>query len=137
VRQAIERKGPLEFDGTFFQLPLDRSGGLGKPLKSTVHPFRPSIPIFLGAEGPYRQALNEGFARRERPADTFEVTAPVPVVVDNDVERAANLVRPIIALYVGGMGAKGANFHFDVVGRMGFEGEAQLIQHLYLSGRRG
>jgi F420-dependent oxidoreductase-like protein len=137
--------------------------GLGKALKSTIHPLRNDIPIYLAAEGPknvamaaeiadgwlplffspksdkfYRQALGEGFARdgARRTAADFEVAAMVPVIVHDDVEAAANLIRPMLALYVGGMGAKGANFHFDVLARLGYEEDCNLIQKLYLEGKK-
>ncbi len=134
---------------------------LGKALKPIVHPLRADLPIFMGAEGPknvalaaeiadgwfpflyapeheeyYRESLAEGFARpgARRSQETFEVAAPVAIAIDDDVETAADRIRPFIALYVGGMGARGQNFHFDVVARMGFEGEAHTIQDLYLAG---
>ena len=136
---------------------------LGKPLKPIVHPLRADLPIFMAAEGPknvalaaeiadgwfpflyapeheeyYRAALAEGFARPEarRDQESFEVAAPVPIAIDDDVESAADRLRPFIALYVGGMGARGQNFHFDVVARMGFEAEAHRIQDLYLAGEK-
>lgn len=134
---------------------------LGKALKPIVHPLRADLPIFMGAEGPknvalaaeiadgwfpflyapeheeyYREALAEGFARpgARRSLETFEVAAPVAMAINDDVEAAADSIRPFIALYVGGMGARGQNFHFDVVARMGFESEAHRIQDLYLAG---
>jgi F420-dependent oxidoreductase-like protein len=137
--------------------------GLGKPLKSTVHPLRTDVPIFLAAEGPknvalageiadgwlplffspksdkfYRDALGEGFKResaRRKPED-FEVTANVPVVVNNDVEAAADMLRPMLALYAGGMGARNANFHFDVLARLGYEEVCLRVQDLYLNGKK-
>ncbi|HVU91713.1 MAG TPA: LLM class flavin-dependent oxidoreductase, partial [Jatrophihabitans sp.] len=137
--------------------------GLGKPLKSTVHPLRTDIPIMLGAEGPknvalaaeigdgwlpmffspkmdgfYRDALAEGFARpgARRDAGSFEVPAFVPVVPLDDVEAAADVIRPSVALYVGGMGARTMNFHADHFARLGYEAEVARIQELYLSGRK-
>jgi F420-dependent oxidoreductase-like protein len=163
VRRIIAREAPIAYDGAHYPLPLPGGSGLGKPLKSTIHPLRPDLPVFLAAEGPrnvalaaeiadgwipfwfspasdrfYRAALAEGFARSgaRRSFDDFEVTCPVPLVVDDDPERAADVVRPLLALYVGGMGAKGANFHFDVIARMGYAAEAERIQALYLAGRR-
>ena len=102
------------------------------------------LPFLLSpaSDAEYRAQLAEGFARRSAedeaasPASAFEVAAPVPVVVDDDVERAADRVRPLIALYVGGMGARGANFHYDVVARLGYEAECARIQELYLAGRK-
>jgi F420-dependent oxidoreductase-like protein len=163
VRRIVAREAPVVFDGEFHQLPRPGGTGLGKPLKSTLHPLRPDLPIFLAAEGPknvalaaeiadgwfpfwfspgsdgfYRAALAEGFGRpgaRRSPAE-FEVACPVPVVIDDDVERAADGVRPLLALYVGGMGARGANFHYEVLARLGYEAECERIQRLYLDGRK-
>lgn len=154
--------------GEFYQLPYDgltgpRSSGLGKPLRSTLHPVRDQIPILLAAEGPknvavaaeiadgwiplfyspqiapfYDDALAEGFARpgARRTPDDFEIACSVNVVVDDDLERAADRLRPFLALYIGGMGARGANFHFDAVARLGYEAECTTIQDLYLEGRK-
>jgi F420-dependent oxidoreductase-like protein len=163
LRQVFAREGPVTYAGEHYPLPYPGGTGLAKPLKPTVHPLRADTPIFMGAEGPknvalaaeiadgwfpflyapdheeyYREALGEGFGRpgaRHR-QETFEVAAPVPLSIDEDVEAAADRVRPFIALYVGGMGARGQNFHFDVVARMGFEAEAHKIQDLYLAGQK-
>ncbi|KAA9151328.1 LLM class F420-dependent oxidoreductase [Amycolatopsis acidicola] len=163
VRKVVARKEPVTADGDFFQLPLQGGTGLGKPLKATVHPLREEIPIYLAAEGPknvalsaeicdgwlplffspksdafYRAALEEGFARpgaRHTAAD-FEVAASVPVIVHDDVEEAAGFIKPALALYIGGMGAKSVNFHHDVFARMGYEDVADKVQDLYLAGRK-
>jgi F420-dependent oxidoreductase-like protein len=161
LRSIWAREAPVSFSGRQYSLPFPGGTGLGKPLKSTVHPLRPSIPIYLGAEGPknvalaaelcdgwlplffspsqdgwYRQCLNRGFAARTdgKGAEGFEVAATVQVIVDDDVERAADKIRPMLALYMGGMGARGQNFHFDVFARMGYEDVAVKVQDLYLSG---
>jgi F420-dependent oxidoreductase-like protein len=163
IRRIVGREGPVEFSGRHYQMPFGAGTGLGKPLKSTVHPLRTNIPIFLAAEGPknvalaaeiadgwlplffspksdrfYRDALAEGFARTgaRRTADDFEVAAMVPVVVNRDVEAAADMVRPMLALYVGGMGARNANFHFDVLARLGYEETCLRVQDLYLDGKK-
>jgi F420-dependent oxidoreductase-like protein len=164
VRKAIRRAEPVTFAGDYYTLPIQGGTGLGKALRSTIHPRRPDLPIFLGAEGPknvalaaeiadgwvamlvshrddvwYRDRLAEGFARRSpdlRPPEEFEVVCMVPVVVNPDVEAAADMVRPHLALYAGGMGAKGANFHYDAIARAGFEAEASRIQELYLAGNK-
>jgi F420-dependent oxidoreductase-like protein len=142
---------------------LPEPTGLGKALKASIHPLREDIPIYLAAEGPkniamaaelcdgwlaifysprhedlYAEALNEGFARpnaRRTPAD-FDLAATVPLIVTDDIEAAANMLRPMYALYFGGMGAKSANFHANVPIRMGYEAEVRKIQDLYLDGKK-
>jgi alkanesulfonate monooxygenase SsuD/methylene tetrahydromethanopterin reductase-like flavin-dependent oxidoreductase (luciferase family) len=86
----------------------------------------------------YRDALAEGFARpgARHTLDDFEVPAFVPVVPDDDLEAAADMVRPSLALYIGGMGAKSANFHADVFSRMGYQADVEKIQDLYLAGNK-
>ncbi|WP_007026172.1 LLM class F420-dependent oxidoreductase [Saccharomonospora iraqiensis] len=161
IRKVVARAEPVTHDGAHYQLPLDSGTGLGKPLKPTVHPLREHIPIYLAAEGPknvalsaeigdgwlplffsprsdgfYRAALDEGFARRAQPPASFEVAASVPVIVHDDVEAAADLIKPSLALYIGGMGARNVNFHRDVFARMGYEEVADRVQELYLAGRK-
>jgi alkanesulfonate monooxygenase SsuD/methylene tetrahydromethanopterin reductase-like flavin-dependent oxidoreductase (luciferase family) len=85
----------------------------------------------------YAAALAEGFARpgARQTSDTFDVVGgPMAIVVDDDTERAADLLRPTLALYIGGMGARGLNFHYEVFARMGYEAEARQIQDHYLAG---
>ena len=162
LRQAFQRE-KLAFEGEHYQLPIRGGAGLGKSLRSTLHPVRADIPILLAAEGPknvalaaeiadgwiplfyspyddahYRAALAEGWSRPEArtTAESFEVPCIVKVEVDDDVEAAADRVRPFLALYIGGMGAKGANFHYEVFARMGYEAECATIQDLYLDGRK-
>ncbi|MGB0801000.1 MAG: LLM class F420-dependent oxidoreductase, partial [Ilumatobacteraceae bacterium] len=165
LRDIISRERPVEFHGRHHDLPYSGADGtgLGKALKSTVHPLRTDIPIHLAAEGPrnvalaaeicdgwlplffspkedafYRQCLEDGFAASGRPdrANSFEVSATVTVIPGDDVEACADLVRPFLALYAGGMGARGANFHFEVFARMGYESVAEEVQELYLAGRK-
>jgi F420-dependent oxidoreductase-like protein len=163
VRKVIAREAPVENAGPHYPLPYPGGTGLGKPLKPIVHPLRKEIPIVLGAEGPknvalaaeiadgwfpiffsptavkaFEPALAEGFARpgARHAADDFEVIAFAPTIIAEDIERAADAYRPMIALYIGGMGAKSMNFHFDVFARMGYEAEAGKIQELYLAGRK-
>ena len=163
VRQVLERSAPVTSPGPHYPLPLPGGTGLGKALKSIVHPLRSDLPIILGAEGAknvalcaeiadgwlpifyapehdkaYRDSLAEGFARpgaRRRPEE-FEVICTATVSIDDDVEAAADRMRPFMALYIGGMGAREMNFHFDVFARMGFEEAATKIQDAYLDGRR-
>ena len=163
LRDIWARKGPVTNDGAHYPLPLPDGTGLGKPLKSSIHPLREDIPIYLGAEGPknialcaelcdgwlamlfsptqpdyFLEALNEGFAREgaRRSFDDFEVAATVPLIVSDDVDAAADALRPFYALYFGGMGAKGKNFHANVAIRLGYEGEVEQIQDLYLDGKK-
>jgi F420-dependent oxidoreductase-like protein len=166
LRDIWARQGPVTSTGPHYQLPLSEGpgvAGLGKPLKSSIHPLREEIPVFLAAEGPknvalaaelcdgwvamllspheqfYADALAEGFARpgARRAADEFEVVAMVPLIVHDDVEVAVDTVRPFYALYFGGMGAKGGkNFHANVAIRMGYEAEINEIQDLYLGGKK-
>ncbi len=163
VRQVIAREAPVTLDGAHFQLPLRGGTGLGKALKPTVHPLRKEIPIHLAAEGPknvalaaeigdgwlplffspksdafYRAALEEGFARPDarHTLETFEVPCSIPVIVHDDVEEAASWIKPSLALYIGGMGAKSVNFHHDVFARLGYEDVADKVQELYLAGRK-
>ncbi len=85
----------------------------------------------------YATALAEGFARpgARHSRDTFDVVGgPLAIIVDDDPERAADLVRPTLALYIGGMGARGLNFHYEVFARMGYEAQARAIQDFYLAG---
>jgi alkanesulfonate monooxygenase SsuD/methylene tetrahydromethanopterin reductase-like flavin-dependent oxidoreductase (luciferase family) len=90
------------------------------------------------SDGFYRDALAEGFARpgARRKPDDFEVACHVPIIVADDVEDAASLYRPALALYIGGMGAREVNFHNDVFARMGYLDEAKHIQDLYLEGKK-
>jgi F420-dependent oxidoreductase-like protein len=163
MRSVIARDTPVTYDGVQYQLPLRGGTGLGKALKSTVHPVRSAIPILIAAEGPknvalaaeigdgwlplwfspksdgfYRDALAEGFARHGDTAipDDFEIPGTVWMVENDDVELAASFLKPVLALYIGGMGAKGANFHHDVFVRMGWANECAAIQDAYLAGDR-
>lgn len=163
MREVMARERPVTYDGAQYQLPLHGGTGLGKALRSTVHPLRESIPILLGAEGPknvalaaeiaegwlalwfspksdafYRAALAEGFARdgaRCGPGE-FEVAATVWLVEHDDVEVAASTLKPVLALYIGGMGARATNFHHDVFVRMGWGEACAAIQDAYLAGDR-
>jgi F420-dependent oxidoreductase-like protein len=163
VRRIVARDEPVEYIGEHYAMPLPGGTGLGKPLKSIVRPLRPNIPIFLGAEGPknvalaaeigdgwlpmffspkaddfYRKALDEGFSRpgARHTIDDFEVACVVPVVPGDDVEACADLLRPNLALYIGGMGARDRNFHKDVFERLGYAAECEKIQEAYLAGRK-
>jgi len=163
LREIWARTGPVTNEGPHYPLPLPDGTGLGKPLKSSIHPLREDIQIYLAAEGPkniamaaelcdgwlaifysphhedlYKGALAEGFERpnARRHSEEFEVAATVPLIVTDDPEAAMDAVRPMYALYFGGMGARSANFHANVPIRMGFEAEVRKIQDLYLDGKK-
>lgn len=163
-RAIFARQGPVTYEGEHYRLPLEGGTGLAKPLKSSIRPLKEDIPIFLGAEGPknvalagelcdgwlslffspessndfYRDALAEGFAREgaRRSFDDFEVCATVPVIIGDDVEACADVLRPMYALYFGGMGARNRNFHADVPRRMGYGDVVDQVQEAYLDGRK-
>ena len=163
MRDVWARQGPVTADGPHYPLPMPGGTGLGKPLKSSIHPLREEIPVYLAAEGPknialgaeicdgwmamllspydqepYVEALNEGFAREgaRRTAEEFEVAATVPMLVMDDVDAAADALRHYYALYFGGMGAKGKNFHANVPIRMGYADMVERVQDLYLDGKK-
>jgi F420-dependent oxidoreductase-like protein len=163
LREIWARRGPVENAGPYYPLPLPNGTGLAKALKSSIHPLREDIPVYLGAEGPknvalaaelcdgwlamlfspthqklHADALAEGFARpgARRSAEDFEVAATVPLIISDDVDAAVDSLRPFYALYFGGMGAKGTNFHANVPIRMGYESEVAEIQELYLAGKK-
>ena len=163
LRDIWARQGPVTNDGVHYPLPLADGTGLAKPLKSSIHPLREDIPIYLGAEGPknvalcaelcdgwlamlvcpdnqdmFSEYLDEGFAREgaRRSREDFDVAATVPLIVTDDVQAGIDAARPFYALYFGGMGAKGANFHANVPARMGYEDEIRTIQDLYLDGKK-
>jgi F420-dependent oxidoreductase-like protein len=163
LRDIWARQGPVTNDGEHYPLPLPDGTGLGKPLKASIHPLREEIPIYLGAEGPknialcaelcdgwlamlfspsnqdmFKQSLDEGFGRpgARRSWDDFEVAATVPFIVTDDVPGAIDALRPFYALYFGGMGAKGRNFHANVPIRMGHGEMIERVQDLYLGGKK-
>jgi F420-dependent oxidoreductase-like protein len=155
LREIWRREGPVSYDGEHYPLPYPGGTGLGKPLKLNTYPLRPDIPVYIGAEGPKNVAQTAEIAEGWLPifyspehsgpmyADAlagapegFEIACPVTVVIDDDVQAAIDTVKLSLGFYIGGMGAKDANFHANVVSRMGFESEARKIQELFLSGRQ-
>jgi F420-dependent oxidoreductase-like protein len=156
IRRAIAREEPVEFDGEFFQHPYRGEGsvGLGKALKPITHPLRREIPIFLGAEGPKNVTQTAEIAdgwlplyyspyRQEVYADQlagakegFEITAMATMVVTDDIEAGLAPVKAMLGFYIGGMGAKGQNYHTKLMQRMGYEAEALEVQELFFEGRR-
>ena len=162
VRRIFRREKPLEFRGEYYQIPYTGpdATGLGKPLKSILHGRR-DIPIYLAAVGPrntalaaeiadgwiptffaarrmklFREWLDEGFRVRGGAPARFDIMPMVAVVVGDDVAACQQPVKAKLALYVGGMGARGRNFYNDIARRYGYEEAAETIQHLYLAGRR-
>jgi F420-dependent oxidoreductase-like protein len=164
VRRMMERER-VRFEGEHYRLPYDGEGstGLGKPLRLTLHPQH-EIPIYLAAIGPknvaltaeiadgwmpfwyspehagevFAPALEEGFAAsgEEGKAERFDIVAAAPAALTDDADQARWAVRPLLALYVGGMGAKGKNFYYDLACRYGYEEAAEEIQGFYLQGKR-
>ena len=156
VRAALRRQ-VVEHHGDHYRIPWDGPGatGLGKPLKLMVRPLRAEIPIYLAALGPKNVALAaeiaDGwlpiFVDPDRFADAFgaslaaappdfEIAATASVLVGDDVEALRDALRSHVALYVGGMGAKGRNYYNALVRRYGWEDEAERIQALYLAGKQ-
>jgi F420-dependent oxidoreductase-like protein len=158
VRLALERKR-VAYQGETLELPLP--DGPGKALKLTIAPVQPRLPIYVGAMGPrnlalageladgwlgfmyapehaagFRGHLEQGAARAGRDLDDFDVAPTVQVHVRDDVEAARDAMRPMLALYVGGMGSRERNFYNDQARRYGFERQAAEVQEHYLAGRR-
>lgn len=165
LRQVWAREAPVRSDGPHYPLPLTGEGttGLGKNLKPITHPLRADIPVMLGAEGPknvalaaevadgwlpifyspriagmYNEWLDEGFARpgARRTRETFEICATAQVVVTDDRPAIMELMKPHLALYMGGMGAEDANFHADVYRRMGYAEVVDDVTKLFRSDRK-
>jgi F420-dependent oxidoreductase-like protein len=156
IRRALRREGPLEFDGEFYPLPYRGEGsvGLGKPLKIMTHPLRAEVPIYLGAEGPKNVTQTAEIAdgwlplyyspfRPEVYADQlagakpgFEIAALVGINVTDDVAAGLAGTKAMLGFYIGGMGAKGQNYHTKLMARMGYEEEAYKIQDLFFAGKR-
>jgi len=165
-RKVWKREAPVTHDGPIYHLPLpDGQGtGLGKALKIIAKPVRPEIPIYIAALGEKNVALTaevadgwlpifyypekvdevfgpslaEGAAKRSADLGPLEISAGGVVAIGEGPETKAILdfVRPMYALYIGGMGAKGKNFYNTLVSRYGFEAEAAEIQDLYLAGKK-
>jgi F420-dependent oxidoreductase-like protein len=158
VRKALSRER-VEFHGETLELPLP--DGPGKALKLTIAPVQDRIPIYLAAIGPkntalagevadgwipmffspehvgeVRPLLEEGAARAGRSLDGFDIAPSVNVAVSDDLQAARDVMRPFIALYVGGMGSRRQNFYNALAQRYGFEAAAREVQDLYLDGRR-
>jgi F420-dependent oxidoreductase-like protein len=160
------RQAPLVHDGEYYSMPLPpgQGTGLGKALKIIAHPVRPQIPIWVAALGEKNVAmtaevadgwipmlfmpekvrdvwgpsLDAGQAKRDPSLGPLQITTGGLLAIGegDEVVKLRQLNRPMVALYVGGMGAKGKNFYNDVLKRYGFEEEAEKIQDLYLAGNK-
>ena len=160
VRMALRRES-VAYDGRHFTLPVP--GGPGKALKLTIHPPRPDLPIYLAAVGPKNLELagevadgwhaiffspehsgdqvasvvagrrRAGRGSEANPLEGFDIAPSVPVVVADDVQAAADAIRPYAALYIGGMGSREQNFYNQLACRMGFQDAAAEVQDLYLA----
>ncbi|MGH7279542.1 MAG: LLM class flavin-dependent oxidoreductase, partial [Candidatus Rokuibacteriota bacterium] len=163
VRTVLRREKPLAHRGTHYEIPYagPDATGLGKPLKSILH-GRKDLPIYLAAIGPknvalageiadgwipvffsarrmpmFREWLAAGFrAAPGKSVATFDIMPMVSVVVGDDVAACRAVVKSRVALYVGGMGARGKNFYNDLARRYGYEEAAARVQDLYLAGRK-
>lgn len=166
IRKIFARQEPLVHDGEHYQIPYrgPDATGLGKPLKSILH-GRADLPIYLASIGPknvaltaeiadgwlpiffspeqydsaYKSSVEAGFkaAGNGKSLAHFDIAPSVQVVLGDDLEACYNQVKPALALYIGGMGARGKNFYFDLACRYGFEAAAIQIQDLYLDGKKG
>jgi F420-dependent oxidoreductase-like protein len=166
ICRMIWRGERLNYDGKYYKLPLPAgtpaATGLGKPLKLINKPVRDRIPVMIAALGPknvalaaeiaeawapvfylpeqagtvWSDAMNEGKARRDPGLPALDTIAPAPVAIGDDVTGLRDLLRPMFALYIGGMGARGRNFYNDLACRLGYEAEARQIQDAYLDGRK-
>ncbi|MFI6786292.1 LLM class F420-dependent oxidoreductase [Nonomuraea sp. NPDC050383] len=164
ICRQVWRRERVQYEGRHYTLPLpaDQGTGLGKPLKLINHPVRPRIPIVVAAIGPknvelaaelaegwepifympekaaavWGESLAAGKARRDPELGELDVIAQASLAIGDDVAGLLEFGRPMAALYIGGMGAKGRNFYNDLARRYGYEKEAERIQELYLDGKK-
>ncbi|UOZ06163.1 MULTISPECIES: LLM class F420-dependent oxidoreductase [unclassified Amycolatopsis] len=164
VCRQVWRRERVVHEGKHYTIPLppEQGSGLGKPLKLINHPVRERIPVLLASIGPKNVALTaeiaegwqpiffhpekaadvwgaslaEGQAKRDPALGELDTYVTVALAIGDDVEALLDHVRPVVALYVGGMGARGKNFYNDLACRYGYEAEAKLIQDLYLDGKK-
>jgi F420-dependent oxidoreductase-like protein len=164
ICRKVWRRERVQYDGKYYQLPLpaDRGTGLGKPLQLINHPVRERIPITIAALGPknveltaeiaegwqpvffhpekarsvWGEALAAGTAKRDPALGPLDIMVHASVAIGDDVEDRLSWVKPQLALYIGGMGAKGRNFYHNLATRYGYGEVADHIQELYLSGRK-
>ncbi|MET0974717.1 MAG: LLM class F420-dependent oxidoreductase [Leifsonia sp.] len=164
ICRMVWRRERVEYAGRSYSIPLpaEQGTGLGKPLKLINQPVRERIPIVVAALGPqsvrqtaeiadgwmpmffhperaeqvWGDSLAAGTAKRQAELGPLDVFASPGLYIGDDADRMLPLVKPQIALYVGGMGARGKNFYNDLVAQYGFEDDAARIQDLYLDGRK-
>jgi F420-dependent oxidoreductase-like protein len=162
ICRMVWRREKLAYKGRYYELPMPGGTGLGKPLKLINHPVRERIPIALAAIGPknvelaaevaeswmpifylpekagqvWGGSVAEGTARRDPALGPLDVIAHAPLAIGADVTALRDQGRPQLALYIGGMGARGRNFYNDLACRFGYEAEARAIQDAYLAGRK-
>jgi F420-dependent oxidoreductase-like protein len=165
ICRLVWRRELLDYQGKYYRLPLpaEQGTGLGKPLKLINHPVREAIPIVVAAIGPANVALAAELAEGWQPVFFFpekaeiawgepllagtakrdagtlpplDVIGHTPLAIGEDVAGLREFTRPFFALYIGGMGARGKNFYYDLACRFGYEAEAKLIQDAYLAGRK-
>ncbi|MCW4354386.1 LLM class F420-dependent oxidoreductase [Hoyosella sp. YIM 151337] len=164
ICRMVWRREKVVYNGRYYTLPLPEAEGtgLGKPLKLINHPVRERIPILLAALGPknvelaaelaegwqpiffypekskdvWGQALSRGFAKRDPALGELDIYAGPPLAIGDDTEGLLELVKPHLALYIGGMGAKGKNFYHNLATQYGYGAEADQIQELYLDGKK-
>jgi F420-dependent oxidoreductase-like protein len=164
ICRQVWKRERVTYDGKHYRLPLpaDQGTGLGKPLKLINHPVRDRIPVQIAAIGPknvelaaeiaegwqpifylpekagqvWGESLRAGAAKRAADLPPLDVVGQAPLAIGEDVEGYLEFGRPMLALYIGGMGAKGTNFYNDLCRRYGWEKEAEEIQELYLAGKK-
>jgi len=162
ICRMVWRRERLDYKGRYYRLPLEGGTGLGKPLKLINHPVRDRIPVVIAALGPknvalaaelaegwqpifyfpekapiaWKEPLAEGKTKRAADLGPLDVIAAAPLAIGEEVAGLRELARPYFALYIGGMGARGKNFYYDLACRFGYESEATKIQDAYLSGRK-
>lgn len=164
ICRKVWRREKLEYQGKYYQIPLpaERGTGLGKPLKLINHPVRERIPVLLAALGPknvelaaeiaegwqpifflpekaaeiWGESIAKGKAKRDPILGDLDVYAGPALAIGENVTPLLEFVKPHLALYIGGMGAKGKNFYHDLATRYGYGAEADRIQELYLAGKK-
>jgi F420-dependent oxidoreductase-like protein len=162
ICRMVWRREKLAYKGRYYELPMPGGTGLGKPLKLINHPVRERIPIALAAIGPknvelaaelaeswmpifylpekagqvWGDSVAAGTAKRDPALGPLDVIAHAALAIGEDVTALRDHGRPQLALYIGGMGARGRNFYNDLACRLGYEAEAKAIQDAYLSGRK-